>query len=97
MDVAPVSLDCRPRLAPRVRLQLDAVTGRAVLLYPEGILELNETAEEIVRRCDGVRTVAEIAGALAAEYEAPAEELAPDVLECLADLQRRQLITLANP
>lgn len=28
-----------------------------VLLYPEGIVKLNETAGEIIKRCDGVRTV----------------------------------------
>jgi pyrroloquinoline quinone biosynthesis protein D len=82
-------------LAPRVRLQIDAVSKEPVLLYPEGILELNDSAHEIVSRCDGLQTVSEIAEALAAEYETPREELLPDVLECLVDLQRRQLIVLA--
>ena len=33
----------RPRLAAGVRLQVDGKSDRAVLLFPEGILELNET------------------------------------------------------
>jgi len=31
-----------------------------VLLYPEGMVQLNESAAEILKRCDGERTVAAI-------------------------------------
>jgi pyrroloquinoline quinone biosynthesis protein D len=74
-------------------LQADATTGKSVLLFPEGVLELNETAREILTRCDG-RTVGEIIQALAEEYEVDPETLAADVRETLADLQRRKLIEL---
>ena len=40
----------RANLAPGVRWQTDRTTGEAVLLYPEGILILNETAREVVAR-----------------------------------------------
>jgi coenzyme PQQ biosynthesis protein PqqD len=82
-------------LAPGVRLQTDPATGDEVLLYPEGILILNETAREIVTRCDGKTTIAEIVAALAAEYESSAAELESDVSECLDDLRRRKLIVFA--
>ena len=59
----------RVRLAPGVRSQTDPATGDDVLLYPEGILILNETAREIVGRCDGKTTIAEIVAALAAEHQ----------------------------
>jgi pyrroloquinoline quinone biosynthesis protein D len=84
------------RLAPGVRLQTDRATGEAVLLYPEGILILNETAHEIVTRCDGKTTIAEIVVALAAEYESSAAELENDIAECLDDLRRRKLIVIAQ-
>jgi len=87
--------DSRPALAPGVRLQMDAITGEPVLLYPEGIMALNSTAHEIVARCDGVATVESIATALAAEYEISPDELAGDVLECLEDLRQRRLIVFA--
>jgi pyrroloquinoline quinone biosynthesis protein D len=74
-----------------VRLQTDSVTGESVLLYPEGIIELNETAHEILSRCDG-RTLDEIIQALVEEYDADPDALAVDVREMLADLQRRKLI-----
>jgi pyrroloquinoline quinone biosynthesis protein D len=82
-------------LAPGVRRQTDPATGDEVLLYPEGILILNETAHEIVTRCDGKTTIAEIVAALAAEYESSAAELESDVAECLDDLNRRKLIVFA--
>jgi len=83
----------QPTLTRGVRLQTDPKTGNSVLLFPEGVLELNETAQEIVTRCDG-RTVTEITQALAKEYNVDLEMLAADVRETLADLQRRKLIEL---
>jgi pyrroloquinoline quinone biosynthesis protein D len=82
----------RINLAPGVRWQTDRTTDEAVLLYPEGILILNETAREVVARCDGRTTIAEMVDALAAEYESPAAELENDIVECLGDLQRKKLI-----
>ena len=82
----------RPALAPRVRLRDDPVTGEPVLLYPEGFLELNETAYAIASLCDGSKTVTELVAALAAEYEAEPAEVEPDVLECLRDLRQRNLV-----
>lgn len=81
----------RPKLAKGVRLQADSKTGKTILLYPEGIVELNETAHEILSRCDG-RTMDEIVCELAIEYEVDSNELAADVRDTLSDLQRRKLI-----
>jgi len=83
----------QPRLARGVRLQTDSKTGNTILLFLEGVLELNETAQEILTRCDG-RTVGEIIQTLAEEYEVDAQMLAADVRETLADLQQRKLIEL---
>jgi pyrroloquinoline quinone biosynthesis protein D len=86
--------DAQPRLARGVRMQIDPATGKGVLLFPEGILELNETAQEIIVRCDG-RTLSEIVLGLGQDYEADPEILAADVRETLADLQRRKLVEFA--
>ncbi|HEY2798970.1 MAG TPA: pyrroloquinoline quinone biosynthesis peptide chaperone PqqD [Chthoniobacterales bacterium] len=88
---APITDNARPRLTAGVRLQTDASTGKQVLLFPEGILELNETAGEILTRCDG-RTVSEIVFALAEEYEAEPAAISSDVRETIADLQGRKLL-----
>jgi coenzyme PQQ biosynthesis protein PqqD len=81
----------RPTFARGVRLQTDSKTGNSVLLFPEGVLELNDTAQDILTRCDG-RTVSEIIQGLAKEYDVDAQMLAADVRETLVDLQRRKLI-----
>ena len=74
-------------------METDSATGKSVLLFPEGIVELNETAHEILTRCDG-RTVSEIAQVLAEEYDADLAALSSDVRETLADLRQRRLIEL---
>jgi pyrroloquinoline quinone biosynthesis protein D len=86
-----MSDSARPSLAKGVRLQIDSTTGKNVLLYPEGIVELNETAHEILSRCDG-RTLGEIVCELTQEYEADSNAVAADVRETLVDLQQRKLI-----
>jgi pyrroloquinoline quinone biosynthesis protein D len=93
MQTPTIASSARPTLTRGVRLQTDSKTGNSVLLFPEGVLELNETAQEILTRCDG-RTVSEIIQALAEEYDADPEMLSADVRETLADLQRRKLIEL---
>ena len=75
-------------------MQIDCATGKSVLLFPEGIVELNETAQEILGRCDG-RALSDIARALAEEYEVDLETLAVDVREILTDLQRRKLVEIS--
>jgi coenzyme PQQ biosynthesis protein PqqD len=88
-----ISDAAQPRLAKGVRLQSDSATGKSVLIFPEGIVELNQTAHEILARCDG-RKLSEIVQALAEEYDANLTALAADVRETLADLHRRRLIEL---
>ncbi|HSS16185.1 MAG TPA: pyrroloquinoline quinone biosynthesis peptide chaperone PqqD [Candidatus Dormibacteraeota bacterium] len=93
MQTPTIAGSAQPKLTRGVRLQTDSKTGNSVLLFPEGVLELNETAQEILTRCDG-RTVSEIIQALAEEYNVDLEMLATDVRQTLADLQRRKLIEL---
>jgi pyrroloquinoline quinone biosynthesis protein D len=42
------------------RLQWESAQGAHVLLYPEGMIKLNASAGEIMKRCDGEATVADI-------------------------------------
>ena len=93
MAATTISDAVRPRLAKGVRLQTDSATDKSVLLYPEGIIELNETAHEILSRCDG-RMLSEIVHALAEEYDADPAALAADVRDTLADLNQRKLVQL---
>jgi pyrroloquinoline quinone biosynthesis protein D len=58
-DGAP-SIDTVPRIGHGFRLQWEEAQQCHVLLYPEGMVKLSQTAGEIVRRCDGQRSVADI-------------------------------------
>jgi hypothetical protein len=42
---------CKPKLAGYARLHTDPVTRRPLLLYPEGVLELEETTAAILSLC----------------------------------------------
>lgn len=68
--MTPVGADAVPRVAPKARLQWDDARGRYVLLYPEGLVALNETGVEILKLCDGTRSVTGIVAALKQCYDA---------------------------
>ena len=52
--------DTRPVIGRGFRLQWEPAQDAHVLLYPEGMVKLNSSAGEIMSRCDGERTLAEI-------------------------------------
>jgi pyrroloquinoline quinone biosynthesis protein D len=45
----------KPKLARLFRMQWEEAQGAYVLLYPEGMVKLNQSAGEILKRCDGER------------------------------------------
>ena len=72
----------RPAIAHGKRLQWEPAQEAHVLLYPEGMVKLNGSAGEILKRCDGVRTVAEIVADLEQAYNTSG--LAADVAAFVA-------------
>jgi pyrroloquinoline quinone biosynthesis protein D len=50
----------RPAVERGFRLQWEAAQNAYVLLYPEGMIQLNGSAGEILKRCDGTATIAGI-------------------------------------
>jgi coenzyme PQQ biosynthesis protein PqqD len=80
-------------LRKKARLVTRARTGRALLVYPERALELNDSAAEIVRLLDGTRSVSEIAAALGERYPDEALERIQGAVErLLGELAARRLI-----
>ncbi len=88
----PLDDQSRPSLARGVRLHNDAKTGEPVLLFPEGVLYLSPTANDILARCDGQATMAAILASLSEEYDIDRETLRKDLLDCLLDLYQRKLV-----
>jgi pyrroloquinoline quinone biosynthesis protein D len=70
----------RPHLALHVRPEWDPARERHVLLAPEGVLVLNQTGADILRLCDGERTVVEIVEELRGEYNRVADDEVRDFL-----------------
>ena len=84
----------RPAVAPMYRLQFEPAQDAWVLLYPEGMVKLNTPAAEILRRCDGRRSVDEIVGELEAAYAGAA--LRADVHAFLAQAGARGWLEAAS-
>ena len=76
-----------------VRLTDDPVRGVAALLYPEGVLLLNDTAAAVVRRCDGHRGVAAIVADLVGCYDGVD---AASVHALVGDLVDRRLLAIGD-
>ena len=87
-----LDLDSVPRLPRGVRLRFDEARGGWVLLAPERVLTPDETAVDILRLCDGGRSVAAIVDELGREYDAEPEAIAADVLAFLQDLADKGMI-----
>jgi pyrroloquinoline quinone biosynthesis protein D len=81
----------RPRLGPHLRLRFDRSRGRHVLLGPESVIVLNTTGADVVRLCDGSRTVAQIVDELRARYERPVDD---EVRGFLARMAARRHVTV---
>lgn len=79
--------DARPHVATMFRLQFEPAQDSWVLLYPEGMVRLNTPAAEILRRCDGCRSVDEIVAELELAFAQPA--LHDDVCAFLAQARQR--------
>lgn len=73
-----LSTSIQPRIGPGFRLQWEPAQDCHVLLYPEGMVKLNGSAGEIMKRCDGERSVAAIVADL--EQTFSTQGLEPDVL-----------------
>jgi pyrroloquinoline quinone biosynthesis protein D len=80
------------KLARGVRLRRDDVRGQTVLLAPELAMALDEIAIKIVEALDGKRSIDTIADDFAAEFQAPREQIATDVLAFMRELANRRML-----
>ena len=87
---ADLTRTSRPRLARRAVLRHDDVRSLDLVLLPERVVKLNTTAAEVLRLCDGGRTVGDIILALQARFEGPSLE--GDVVALLGHLAERGVI-----
>lgn len=60
----------RPRINHGFRLQWEEAQSAFVLLYPEGMVKLNQSGGEIMKRCDGEADLAAIVADLESAFNA---------------------------
>lgn len=77
----------QPRLNRLFRLQYEEAQKTHVLLYPEGMVKLNQSASEILLLCDGRHTVQQIVETLESKFGA--SNLTADVQAMLEESVRR--------
>ncbi|MBL8301342.1 MAG: pyrroloquinoline quinone biosynthesis peptide chaperone PqqD [Ideonella sp.] len=89
-----VSVDSVPRLGGGFRLQWEPAQQAHVLLYPEGMVKLNRSAGEILMRCDGRHSLAQIVADLEQAFEAGG--LAQEVLAFVEIAVRQRWLVLGE-
>jgi len=82
-----------PRLPSHVKLRHDAARDRWVILAPERLLTPDAIALEVLKLCDGERSVDGIADLLADRYAAGKDQILGDVMSMLQDLADKGVIT----
>lgn len=79
----------RPVLAPHTRYRWDKVRNEHQLVFPEGMIVLNEPGKAIVERCDG-RSLDDVVESLKEQF--PGAEPEDDVREFIGRLAERGLV-----
>jgi len=78
------------------RMQWEAAQDTHVVLYPEGMAKLNETAAAILELVDGKQNIAAIIATLDNRFP-EAGGVGPDVLEFLQSAYEQQWIQFRDP
>lgn len=75
------------RLKPRFRLQWEPAQDAHVLLYPEGMVKLNLSSAEILKRCDGTRDLPTLIRDIEIAFDTT--DLGAEVTGFVGEAQRR--------
>jgi pyrroloquinoline quinone biosynthesis protein D len=94
-DGTKLTRDDIPVIPSRFRLQWEPAQNAQVLLYPEGMVKLSDSAAEILKRVDGAASVSAIIRDL--ERVFAGADLSSDVLEFLSVAHERGWIVIAAP
>jgi pyrroloquinoline quinone biosynthesis protein D len=81
--MSTVALDQVVEIPRLFRLQWEESQQAYVLLYPEGMVKLSQSAGEILKRVDGKTSVEDIISNLETAF--PGADLKPDVLEFMEE------------
>jgi len=84
----------QPRLAAGCRWGAENKTGEErVVLFPEGAIKLQGTGRQILERCDGQRTFAQIIAELQAQFSvADPAKIRADISQFLEQLRHKRIV-----
>ncbi len=85
----------RPRLAAGCRWGENKIgtEDAKVILFPEGAIKLQGTGREVLERCDGQRTFAQIIAELQAQFaEADPAKIRTDISQFLEQLRHKRIV-----
>jgi pyrroloquinoline quinone biosynthesis protein D len=92
---AIITAESIPALPNHIKLRHDAGRGRWHVLAPERVFEPDPIAVEILKLCDGATTVKTIADRMAADYNAPVNEITADIISMLQELADKGVVKAA--
>ena len=87
-----LTLDSIPKLPRGVRLKHDELRNEWLLLAPERIIKPNNVAVEVLKRCTGTATLAEIIEDLSISFAADRTRIETDVRVLIGDLAQKRLL-----
>ncbi len=79
------------KLNPNFQFQWEEKQNCYVLLYPEGMVQLNQSAGEILNLCDGEKSANDINKILCEKFEV--EDLSKDITLFLIEAKNRNWIS----
>lgn len=94
-DTDQIDTSAIPSIEKQLRLQFEEAQDSWVLLYPEGMVKLNPSAAEILKRCDGVKSISEITVDLESAFDTTG--LAKDVHAFVEIALEQRWIRLSGP
>ena len=74
-------------------MRWDPIRQKYLLLFPEGLLVLNQTANEIINMCNGKNKVITIVNSLGDKYKTRVDT---DIRELLSRLVEKRLLLLSE-
>ncbi len=81
----------QPRLAAGCRW--GGTEDARVILFPEGAIKLQGTGRQVLERCDGVRTFAQIIAELQTQFgEADPAKIRADISQFLEQLRHKRIV-----
>ena len=91
-----VTEESRVFLPRHARLRFDEARGLWVILVPERVLVPDEQSVEIIKMCDGKRTVGSMVDELAEKYAAERQVISADVIAMFQDLADKGFLAEAR-